>query len=479
MNIIKYLFYILNFTYVNNLYEVFLLINNSKLVCSSRFFSLSIFALMFSGLLAFIIVAARIPGLNKIIDDPFFSRKCLISHVILALIIWLHAFTASLFFLLSSNNKKNKDFWPKFFILCSYLGVFLIVIAVFIKDTIPILSNYIPVLNNYMFLTGITLFSLAIIFSYIFSNRFYSYIQDNVISKQASFGIKCTAISFMLSIFCACLSFFFTKNNLHERLYYEFIFWGVGHLLQICSQMGMLSVWIILLSEILGKSPISYKWTILIFIFLLCPCIFGLFLPFFGTSNNWYYMGFTYLMKFCIWPAITIFLFVIIPKLFKNKNIFIKSFYSCGLIFSIFLTLFGYFLGFLICEQNTIIPAHYHAAIGGVTIAFMTGAFWLCDYYAFNIKEGVFNRKFIMIQPLIFGIGQFIFVLGFGYAGINGAIRKAFGSEQHISSFSEMIGLISMGIGGVIAIIGGILFLFLFVKKIHLIKFLLNIRNFG
>jgi hypothetical protein len=171
-------------------------------------------------------------------------------------------------------------------------------------------------------------------------------------------------------------------------------------------------------------------------------------------------------MKFLIWPFVCSFLILIIKDIFVIKNIRKKFLHLNGFIASIFLTLCGYILGFFINGQDTLIPAHYHASIGGVTVAFMTVSFLMLKFYNINIR--IKNELFfIKYQPLIFGLGQFIFVLGFAYAGLYGAKRKIFGPNPSIYSYEKIIGLTTMGIGSIIAIFGGILFLFFFIRVFY------------
>ncbi len=83
-------------------------------------------------------------------------------------------------------------------------------------------------------------------------------------------------------------------------------------------------------------------------------------------------------------------------------------------------------------------------------------------------ESGLTRKKLktMVYQPVVFGFGQTIFALGFGFAGIQGAARKTYGAEVHVRSVSEYIGLGVMGIGGLIAVIAGIMFLWLVVSRI-------------
>ena len=62
-------------------------------------------------------------------------------------------------------------------------------------------------------------------------------------------------------------------------------------------------------------------------------------------------------------------------------------------------------------------------------------------------------------QPALFGAGQLVFALGFGLAGAQGMARKTYGAEQHIRTPAEWAGLTIMGLGGLVAVAGGVLFL--------------------
>jgi hypothetical protein len=384
---------------------------------------------------------------------------------------------ASLFFILKkkhSNIYHNKPKKPKHksnlnnfiqkILSFKMVGILLIISSAFLKKSQPVLSNYIPILTHPIFFTGISMLALSIIYDYLYSSRFKSKEAYIKLPLQAIFGLKCTAISFILCAISTLLSIFSTSTILPIQSYYELIFWGPGHLLQICSQIGMLSVCIILIFKIIGYCPINIIINKIIFISLIISCLIGTLLPIFGTNSYIYIYGSTILMKFGICPFIVIFLIIFLYKITTIKKKLINNLYFNGFISSVFLTLFGYILGFCINKQNTLIPAHYHATIGGVSIAFMSASFWLCE--VFGIKNNKKFEKLTKLQPICFCLGQFIFVLGFSFAGIHGALRKTFGSEQILHSLTETVSLTMMGIGGITAIISGILFLYLCSKKV-------------
>jgi heme/copper-type cytochrome/quinol oxidase subunit 1 len=125
---------------------------------------------------------------------------------------------------------------------------------------------------------------------------------------------------------------------------------------------------------------------------------------------------------------------------------------------SALLTLLGFALGAGIRGSNTMIPAHYHASIGGITAAFMTVTYLMLRAFGFSISTRRLRRAAAW-QPITYGVGQMIFASGFALAGIYGMSRKTYGAEQAGRGLGESIGLGVMGIGGLIAVVGGLLFL--------------------
>jgi hypothetical protein len=70
-------------------------------------------------------------------------------------------------------------------------------------------------------------------------------------------------------------------------------------------------------------------------------------------------------------------------------------------------------------------------------------------------------------QLALFGVGQAIFALGFAIGGAYGLGRKAYAAEQHVRSAGEVCGLLVMGVGGLVAVAGGLWFLFLVLREMR------------
>jgi cytochrome c oxidase subunit 1 len=125
----------------------------------------------------------------------------------------------------------------------------------------------------------------------------------------------------------------------------------------------------------------------------------------------------------------------------------------------------GFALGALIRGSTTLVPGHYHCAIGAVTIALMAVAYEFCTTAGpVGLIPAPWRRA--RWQLLLFGSGQAVFGLGFALAGAYGMGRKQYGVEQHVRSLGEYLGLTVMGLGGLVAVVGGVFFLTVMVRGI-------------
>ena len=70
-------------------------------------------------------------------------------------------------------------------------------------------------------------------------------------------------------------------------------------------------------------------------------------------------------------------------------------------------------------------------------------------------------------QPWMYGIGQLMHIIGRVWSGGYGVQRKVAGSDQVLRSTAEVAGMGLMGLGGLIAIIGGLLFVVVVIRAIR------------
>jgi len=435
-----------------------------------RWLGLAVGVLVLAGLFATLLVIGRVPPLDRLFEDPLLFRRGLVVHVDLALVAWFYCFLAGLWFLLPAQGRERRlaHFSPHLAIG----GIALMVLGAGVPGAEPVLSNYIPVIDHPVFLTGLGLLFGAISLAFIDrrllpareARRGIANIPD-----AARPGLRAAACAFLLAMVTMIAAWVTTPDVLATQTYYEFLFWGGGHVLQVASEVAMLVSWLLLITAATGRSPMGRQTASVLFGVLLVPMLAGPVLAGMGTTTGTYRHGFTQLMRWAIWPAVSVFLLLCIRELVLAKREGrlgargLNDWRLRGFYVSAGLTVLGFVLGALIRGSNTMIPAHYHAAIGAVTAAFMAVTWVVLEPLGISLKTAR-SKALAGWQPVIFGVGQMVFAAGFGWAGAHGAARKTYGTEQQIHTTAEYLGLAVMGIGGLVAVVGGVLFLVLVVK---------------
>ncbi|MBA4150375.1 MAG: cbb3-type cytochrome c oxidase subunit I [Verrucomicrobia bacterium] len=445
---------------------------------SRRAFSLAVGSLILAGCFALMLVVGRIPVISEWLGDPEFFKRCLVVHVDLSLVVWFFGFAAALYSLLPGTKRNHSIFHAGFSVALT--GTVAMVAAMFVPGAPAILSNYVPMLDHWLFIAGIVMLFSGLLICFMDGRLFSNDSEAEVteietapgrlqwfrITPDIAAGFKTAALAYVVAMTTFAISWFVTPRSLEARAYYELVFWGGGHVLQVANVAAMLAVWLLLLSSLLRRQLLSKRTAWLLFGALLLPHLVAPLLTLQGTNTTLYRTGSTRLMQFGIFPIVTIFLVICIRRIhaaFKAKQIGAEAFRDprfIGFAASVGLTVIGFLLGAMIRGSSTLIPAHYHASIGAVTVSFMAVTYVLLKPLGFSLP-GFRLSRLAPAQLYLFGIGQLVFALGFGWGGLFGLGRKAYGAEQHIRSVGEYIGVGVMAFGGLLAISGGLLFLFL------------------
>jgi hypothetical protein len=134
-----------------------------------------------------------------------------------------------------------------------------------------------------------------------------------------------------------------------------------------------------------------------------------------------------------------------------------------SLIASLVLFSAGGIIGFLITGSNVRIPAHYHGCIVGVTLAMMGVVYLLLPRFGYAAP----SSRTAAWQPTIYGVGQMMHIVGLVWSGGYGVQRKVAGSDQVLRSTQETLGMGLMGLGGLIAIVGGVMFVVIVLRALR------------
>jgi heme/copper-type cytochrome/quinol oxidase subunit 1 len=120
-------------------------------------------------------------------------------------------------------------------------------------------------------------------------------------------------------------------------------------------------------------------------------------------------------------------------------------------------------IGIFIAGSNVRIPAHYHGCIVGVTLALRGLVYHLLPQLGWRAPAG----RLAVAQPWLYGGGQLMHIVGLVWSGGYGVQRKVAGAEQVLRSPAEIAGMGLMGLGGLVAIVGGLLFVVVVLRALR------------
>lgn len=430
-----------------------------------QWFGLALAVLVLAGLFALAVVIGRMPPFDRFVTDPLFFKRCLVAHVNLALVVWFYSFVAAL---LALGDAGRPSLLARHSIVVAGAGVVGMLAGASVPGAPPVLANYIPTIDHWLFQLGQIAFGVGVLTSSIDSAVRHargSERADGAAPLPASvrYGLRAAAFALALAATTFAVSAVRQPSGLAPEVQFELLVWGVGHVLQLVCVLAMVSVWLLLLASVLGESPVGASASVLLFFSLAAPWTIAPFLAFQGGAANGARSGFTQLMQWSIFPIVSVFVVLCggtVRRAWREGRMDARSLRDpriIGVSVSVALTLLGFVLGAAIRGSNTMVPAHYHAAVGGVTVAFMTAALVLLGAVAPSAPRAL--RRAAAVQPLLYGGGMLLFAAGFALAGAHGMGRKMYGAEQASRTFAESVGLAVMGFGGFVAVAGGVLFL--------------------
>lgn len=434
-------------------------------VLARRWLGLAMGVLVLAGFFAVAVVVGRMPPFDRFVTDPLFFKRCLVGHVNMALIAWFYSLVAALLSLLPRRAPAR---WPaRTGPTLGVAGTVLMILGAGLPESQPVLSNYVPTIDHAVFGAGQILFSLGILACVLDPGLLRDAggkIGALEIPASARAGLRTAAVGLLLAALTFVVAFLNQPTGVDVEVYFELGMWGGGHVLQLVSTISMISVWLILLRAALGASPVSTGAARLLFLAMIVPWLISPLLALQGTWTGGYRNGFTQLMRWGLFPVTSIFLVLCVTALVRavrsgelERRALAEPRISAFLV-SAGLTLLGFGLGAAIRGSNTMVPAHYHASVGAVTVAFMAAAYLILGTVRLSLP-GPWLRRAASWQPAIYGSGMAMFAAGFALAGAHGMGRKVYGAEQAGRSLAETIGLGVMGVGGFVAVVGGVIFL--------------------
>jgi len=423
---------------------------------------LGLASLVGAGIFSLLLVLARTPAIQEWLPFIDFFRVALVVHVDLSVLIWLLSMAGVLWAL---STDRDLPVWDRISFALAVGGTAIVIISPFIGAADPLMNNYVPVLRHPVFYTGLGLFTVGVLSHLLRSAITFRGLKthlDGTAALQA--GTKLAAITAFVAIGAFTASLGGMPQNMEGQAYFEFLFWGGGHVLQFTHTLLMMVVWVLLASNSGCRFTLTPRLTLTFFLLMALPVITVPFLYFaHDIVSPGHRLAFTELMKYGGLSSLPLGL-AIVTSLWKaekpqGEGRYLRS----ALLSSVVLFAVGGVIGFLISGLDIVIPAHYHGSTVGVTIAFMG----LCYYLLPRLGFGEPPPRLAYWQPIIYCGGQILHILGLAWTGGYGVQRKTAGLAQGLERAGEIAGMGLMGLGGLISVIGGLLFLVVAYKSIR------------
>ena len=415
---------------------------------------LGLLSLVGSGLFSVLIVLSRTPYLDSIFPFVGFFHTALVVHVDLSVLVWFLAF-AGVLWSLNATARCAACGWTALTLAAA--GALLMTVAPFIAPGHALMSNYIPVLQQPLFLFALLLFGAGVTVLVLRALFFTPPVGVWMSGEGAlRFGLNTAVVATAISLIALVWSYLGIPDFVHDKEYFELLFWGGGHVLQFTHTQLMLVAWLWLASAAGARQFLGPRVVLFLFAWGLLAVFFTpiIYLGHDVTSAE-HRLLFTWQMQFGGSLASLLVGMAVIAGLLNGTPRDDTRAERAALWSSVMLFGMGGVIGFLIQGSNVTVPAHYHGCIVGVTLAFMGMTYHLLPRLGYaRPAQGLASW-----QAYIYGGGQLLHIIGLAWSGGYGVQRKTAGAAQGLDSLERIIPMGLMGLGGLIAIIGGLLFL--------------------
>jgi cytochrome c oxidase subunit I len=384
-------------------------------------------------------------------------------HVDLSVGVWFAAMAGMLW---SLNATPRVESWSWVALGLCGGGTVLMALGAFISPGTPIMANYIPVLEGPMFMAGLVAFAvgfaLQVLRALLAAPRLGGMFGG---ADALRFGLNASAVSAAIALMAFVWSLAVVPTALAGKAYYEILFWGGGHALQFTWTLLMLVGWLWLAQSCGARVPLSPRIALLMFALALASVFVT---PYAYLAHDVASVEHrnlhTAAMRFGGGVAILPVALAVLLSLLPLRGIeATRRPLRAALVSSMLLFAAGGLIGLLIGGNNVKIPAHYHGCIVGVTLALMGLVYQLLPRLGYGTPQG----RLAVAQPYLYGAGQLLHIVGLVWSGGYGVQRKVAGSEQVLRSSAEVAGMGLMGLGGLLAIVGGLLFVVVVVRALR------------
>lgn len=427
-----------------------------------RWLGLAVVALATSGVLSFGVVAARIPALASSWTNTDLARRVLVVHVDLGVVVWFGAFPLVLVQLWALLTRRPEPAASaRRAPLISAFGAAMLLVGLVPGLGHPETINYVPMVVHWWYASALGVFFSGVVLAYLDGGlwrRSTATIPDQHLARalEASTSVvRIGILSVLAAVATVIPALLQLSPELDSEVYLELLMWGPGHLLQLANVAFVIVAWTALATLAgaeLGRSTRAWGITAAT---ALVPLLAVLILVAWRSPLWWgYRSGFTMLMQWGLFPAVVVFVTLVLVPGWRRRSPGVRSDLVWPLVASLILMVVGFGFGAAIEGSDLRIPGHYHACIGSVTLAYMALALIL-PQASWRHGGQVGRDRVVRTIAVLYGTGQLVFSSGLMIAGSYGLGRKTYGVDQQLDHQWQLVGLGVMAVGGALALSGG------------------------
>lgn len=454
--------------------------------------------LLIGGLFALLLALTRWQAIHLLPADWFY--RILTGHGFNMLVAWIVFFEiAGLYFggavMLNARLVMPKVAWGAFGLMA--IGALLVNVIVLLGKADVMFTAYVPLKADPLFYVGVILFAVGALIAVIL---FFATVVVAKLEKRyegsaplVTFGLISAAIIALFTLIQGALAFvpalFWSMGLMDlDPGYYRNLFWGFGHPAQQINLAAMVAIWYALAAITVGANPLNEKLSRLAFVLYLLFINLGsahhlLVDP--GPSFAWKAVNTSYGMYLAVLGSL-IHAFSIpaaVEVALRRKG------YTNGLLewlrkapwrepgfatLVISMTMFGWIGGItgvvigteqinMVAHNTMRLPGHFHATVvSGTTLAFMGLTYYLIPLI---FRRELKFKSLAIWQPYLFGFGMLLVSVGMIGSGLQGVPRRHWDITFTNAPISvtlpgaTQISLAIMGVGALIAVVGGIMYL--------------------
>ena len=458
------------------------------------------------GVIAAILLALTRWQAVHLLDATWYYR-ILTAHGLNMLIFFIIFFEMAVLYFagpiaLSSRLPAPKMGWVAFALMV--IGAIMVDWMVFAGRADVLFTSYVPLRADPIYYLGIILFAVGAL---IVCGLFFATL---VVAKRektyegsvplVTFGGLAAAIIAVITLLHGAAvyipTYLWSLDLMHmDAQVYRLIWWGLGHSSQQINVAAMVAVWYLLGGLTMGAVVLNEKvsrWAFVLYVAFISMASAHHLLVDPGMGSTWKVWNTSYAMYLAVLASM-IHGFTVPAGMEVGQRLrgFVKGRFEwlkkapwsdpgfSGLFLS--LIIFGFLGGVTgvtigteqinIIAHNTLrIPGHFHTTVvGGTALAFMAVTYYVIPLI-FRKKVGFW--KAAKWQPYLFAAGITMMSVSMTFAGIFGVPRRhwdiTFANAPFRQEFPPAVDLFmaGVGIGGLLAAIGGILYALIAVKSV-------------